>query len=94
VEELRRQEVIKEEPRCFRYGGKEHKKWECLQMRKERREKEVALPQNVWRKVKKHSRAKGLPPKGAKMSMEEWMMKYEIITIREQKCRRIKDKGF
>jgi len=52
---------------------------------KEERKKEVALPQEVWEKVKKHCGAKGLPPRGAVMSMEEWMTRWEMVTLME--CR-------
>jgi len=41
--------------------------------------------------VKLHSCAKGLPPRGAKMSMEEWTMKREVVTFVE--CRGCNYKG-
>jgi len=84
VREVRRQEVVREEVKCFGYGEKGHKKWECPNMRKKRQE-EAALLQEVWKKVKEHSRARGLPPRGARMCMEGWTMKWEVVTFVE--CR-------
>ena len=55
--------------RCFKYGEKEHKKWECPKT-KERKRKEVVPPQGVWEKVKEHYGTKGLPPREAAMSMK------------------------
>jgi len=69
VREVRRQEVVREEVKCFGCREKEHKKWECLNMRKKGQE-EVTPPQGVWKKVKEHSGARGLPPRGAAMYME------------------------
>ena len=46
VREVRRQKVVREEVKCFECREKGHKKWECLNMRK-RKQKEVALPQEV-----------------------------------------------
>ena len=42
-------------------------------MRK-RKQEEVVLPQEIWKKVKEHSRARGLPPRGARTCMRrlEW----------------------
>ena len=40
-------------------------------------------PQKVWEKVKEYSRARGLPPRGAEMSMEGWMMRKEVVTFVE-----------
>ena len=40
---MRRQEIEREEVKCFRCGKEEHKKWECPQ-KKERRKEKVALP--------------------------------------------------
>jgi len=53
--------------RCFKCGEQGHKKWEC---KKKEVKKEVALPQNVWKKIREHCGAKGLPPRGAKMSIK------------------------
>jgi len=63
VKEVRRQEMVKKGTRCFRCGKKDHKKWECP-WKKESRKEEVAPPRMVWKKVKRHSRAKGLPRQG------------------------------
>jgi len=35
----------------------------------------VALSRKVWEKMKEHCGAKGLPPRGAVMSMEGWTMR-------------------
>jgi len=43
VREVRRQEIAREEVKCFGCGEKGHKKWECLQ-KKERRREEVVPP--------------------------------------------------
>jgi len=61
---MRRQEIVREEMRCFGCREKEHKKWECSKMKEKKREK-VAPLQKVWKKVKEHSRARGLPLRGA-----------------------------
>jgi len=37
----------------------------------------------MWRRVKEHSGAKKLPPRGARMSMKEWMTKWEVVTFVE-----------
>ena len=87
---MRRQEVVKEEVKCFGCGEKGHKKWECSNIKKTKQEKAV-LPQEVWKKVKEHSRARGLPPRGARMSMEGWTTKWEVITFVE--CRGCDYKG-
>jgi len=88
VREVRKQETVKEEARCFGCGEKRHKKWECLRKRKQ----EEAMPLcEVWEKVKEHSRAKGLPPRGARMSMERWTMQKEVVTFVE--CRGCDYKG-
>jgi len=39
VREVRRQEVVREEVKCFGCGEKGHKKWECPNMRKRKQEK-------------------------------------------------------
>ena len=71
VREVRRQEVIeKVEIRCFTCREEGHKKWECPKKNKKSRNEKVAPPRKVWEKVKLHSGAKGLPPRGARMSMK------------------------
>ena len=57
----KRDEETEEEVRCFRYEEKGHKKWKCLKMKEEKREK-VAPLQEVREKIKQHCGAKGLPP--------------------------------
>jgi len=42
VREVRRQEIVREEGRCFGCREKRHKKWECPKMK--RRKKEEAAP--------------------------------------------------
>ena len=64
VREVRRQETEREVVKCFGCGKEGHKRWECPRKRESERE-EAALPREVWEKVKLHSRAKGLPPRGA-----------------------------
>ena len=64
VRDVRRQEVVNNEVKCFGCGKEGHKKWECPRKRESERE-EVAPPRDVWEKVKLHSHAKGLPPRGA-----------------------------
>jgi len=46
IREVRRQEIVRGEVRCFRCGEKGHKKWECPKM-KERKKEEMALLQEV-----------------------------------------------
>jgi len=41
VREVRRQEIVREEVRCFGYGEKGHKKWECPKMKERKREEAV-----------------------------------------------------
>jgi len=91
VREVRRQEVLKEGMKCFECGKEGHKKWECSQ-KKERRRGEEAMPlRDVWEKVKLYSHNKGLPPRGARMSMEGWMTQKEVVTFVE--CRGCDYKG-
>ena len=90
VREVRRQEVVREEVKCFGCGEKGHKKWECPNMRR-RKQEEVAPPQEVWKKVKEHSGARGLPPRGAAMCMEGWTTPKEVVTFVE--CRGCDYKG-
>ena len=61
--------MVREEVKCFGHREKGHKKWECPNIRKKKQEK-VTLLQEVWKKVKEHSRARGLPLRGARMCME------------------------
>ena len=82
VREVRRQEVVREEVKCFGCGEKGHKKWECPNMRR-RKQEEAALPQEVWKKVKEHSGTRGLPPRGAAMCMEGWTTPREVVTFVE-----------
>jgi len=90
VKEVRRQEIVKEEVKCFRCGEKGHKKWECLKMKEKKRE-EAAPPCKVWERIKEHYGVKGLPPRGAVMNMEGWTMKWEVVTLVE--CRGCNCKG-
>jgi len=82
VREVRRQEIVKDVVKCFECGEEGHKKWKCPR-KKEGRKEEAALPREIWEKVKKHSGARGLPPRGARMSMEGWMMQKEVVTFVE-----------
>ena len=82
VREVRRQEIVEGEVKCFGCEKKGHKKWECPNMKK-RKQEEAVPPQKVWEKVKEHSRARGLPPRGAEMSMEGWMTRREVVTFVE-----------
>ena len=87
VKEVRRQEVVEEELWCFRCGERGHKKWVCPQKKREK----VAPPQEVWKKVKEHSGARELPPRGAAMCMERWTTLREVVTFVE--CRGCNYKG-
>jgi len=87
VREVRRQEVVREEVKCFGCG---EKKWECLNMRK-RKQEEAAPPREVWKKVKEHSGVRGLPPREAAMCMEGWTTPREVVTFVE--CRGCDYKG-
>jgi len=82
MRELRRQEVVEEKPQYFRCGKERHKKWECSQ-KKERRKKKAAPLRAVWEKVKKHSGARGLPPRKAVMCMEGWTTPRKVVTFME-----------
>ena len=90
VREAKRQEKVEEVVKCFTCGEEGHKKWECPRKRESKRE-EAAPPREVWEKVKLHSRAKGLSPRGARMSMEGWTMQREVVTFIE--CRGCDYKG-
>jgi len=87
---VRRQETEKEVVKCFGCGEEGHKRWKCPRKRESERE-EAVPPRNVWEKVKLHSRAKGLPPRGARMSMEGWTTQREVVTFVE--CRGYDYKG-
>ena len=82
VREVRRQKVVREVVKCFGCGREGHKKWECPRKKENERE-EAAPPREVWEKVKLHLRAKGLPPRGARMDMEEWTTQREVVTFVE-----------
>jgi len=85
VREVRRQEMVKDVVKCFGCEEEGHKKWECP------RKEEAAPPREIWEKVKKYSRMRGLPPRGARMSMEGWTMQKEVVTFVE--CRGCDYKG-
>jgi len=51
----------------------------------------MAPPREVWEKVKLHSGVKGLPPREAKMSIEGWITRREVVTFVE--CRGCNYKG-
>jgi len=91
VREVRRQEVVRDMVKCFGCGKEGHKKWECPRKEERSKSEEVAPPREVWEKVKLHSRAKGLPPRGARMSMEGWTTQKEVVTFVE--CRGCDYKG-
>ena len=42
---------------------------------------EAAPLRKAWKKVKEHSRARGLPPREVAMCMEGWMMRREVVTF-------------
>jgi len=82
---------VEEVVKCFGCGEAGHKKWECQKRKKRRKWEEMAPPHEIWEKVKKHSGARGLPPRGAVMCMEEWMTPREVVTFVE--CRGCDYKG-
>jgi len=88
IKEVRRQEMIEEVVRCFRYGKQDHKKWEYT---KKNNGEEVALPQNIWRKVREHCGAKELPSREVRISMEGWTTRQEVVMLVE--CRGYDYKG-
>jgi len=90
IKEVRRQETVEEGTRCFKCGKQDHKKWECP-LKKESRKEEVVPLRAVWEKVKRHSGAKELPPRGAAICMEEWTTPREVVTFME--CRGCNYKG-
>jgi len=91
VREVRRQEVVREVVKCFGCGGEGHKKWECPKKKEKSNKEEVVPPRAVWEKVKKHSKAKKLPPRGAALCMEGWTTPREVVTFVE--CRGCDYKG-
>jgi len=91
VKEVRRQEAVREVVKCFGCGRKGHKKWKCPKKNKRSRKEEAAPQQAIWEKVKRHSRVKGLPPRGAAMCMEGWTTPREVVTFVE--CRGCDYKG-
>jgi len=62
VREVRRQEVVRNVVKCFGCGKEGHKKWECSRKEERSKSEEAASIREVWKKVKLHSHAKGLPP--------------------------------
>jgi len=86
---VRRQKVIREKVKCFGCGEKGHKKWECPNMKKKK--EKMVLQQEVWKRVKEHSGAKGLPLRGAAICMEGWTTPREVVTFVE--CRGCNYKG-
>jgi len=91
VREVRRQEKVEETVKCFGCGEVGHKKWECRKRKEERKREDMTPPCEVWEKVKKHSGARGLPPRRAAICMEGWMTPREVITFVE--CRGCDYKG-
>jgi len=90
VREVRRQEVVENVVKCFGCGKEGHKKWECPE-KKKRRKEEAALLRKVWEKVKEHSGVRGLPPRGAVMCIEGWTTSREVVSFVE--CRGCSYKG-
>jgi len=91
VREVRRQEVVRNVVKYFKCREEGHKKWECPRRKEKVKSEEVAPPRGVWKKVKLHSSTKGLPSRGAKMSMEGWVIRREVVTFIE--CRGCDYKG-
>jgi len=83
VREVRQQITEKTGVKCFACGKEGHKKWEYPSKKERSEREEAAPPQKVWEKVKLHSSAKGLSPRGARMSMEGWTMWREVVTFVE-----------
>jgi len=83
VRDIRRQEVVREVVKCFGCREEGHKKWECLRKKKEGKREEVGPLCKVWEKVKEHSRARGLPLRGAAMYMEGWTTSREVVMFVE-----------
>jgi len=83
VREVRRQEIVREVVKCFGCGEEGYKKWECPRKKERSKSEGTTPPREIWKRVKLHSGTKGLPPRGAKMSMEGWMMQREVVTFVE-----------
>ena len=83
VREVRRREVVGDVVKCFGCRNEGHKKWECSRKEERSKSEETAPPREFWKKVKLHSCAKGLPPRGARMSMEGWTTQKEVVTFVE-----------
>ena len=81
VREVRRQEVVGNAVKCFACGEEGHKKWECPRKKERSKREEKAPPREVWEKVKLHTGAKRLPPRGAKMSIKGWVTGREVVTF-------------
>jgi len=47
VREVRRQETVREVVKCFGYGKKGHKKWECSRKKERSKSEEVAPPKEI-----------------------------------------------
>jgi len=77
--------VVEDVVRCFECGEEGHKKWECPKKKERSKKEEAAPPREVWEKVKKHSGARGLPPRGAAIYMEGWTTPREVVTFVECK---------
>ena len=91
VRDIRRQEVVREVVKCFGCGEERRKKWECPRKKKEGKREEMGPLHKVWEKVKEHSGARGLPPRGAAMYIEGWTTSREVVTFVE--CRGCNYKG-
>jgi len=83
IREVRRQKVMRDVVKCFACREKGHKKWECSRKNERSREEKVTPPWDIWEKVKLHSSTKGLPPRRARMSIEGWTTKKEVVTFVE-----------
>jgi len=77
--------VVEDVVRCFECREEGHKKWECPKKKERSKKEEAAPPREVWEKVKKHSGARGLPPRGAAIYMEGWTTPREVVTFVECK---------
>jgi len=103
---IRKQEMV-EEVKCFRCWGVGHCKWECPNIkveRKKRREEEVAhvaKPQKaqqekklacpMWEKAQEYCGKESMPPQGALLLERGWITR-EIVAIYVD-CRGCKGKG-
>jgi len=91
IREVRQQVTEEVGVKCFACGKEGHKKWECPKKNERSEREEAAPPREVWEKVKLYSGAKGLPPRGARMSIEGWTTWREVVTFVE--CRGYNYKG-